>query len=132
MDASFELEVHRTYLHIKHPPGFVISPETTGSIWPEIAKLCQQHGVTKLLIEAFKPERKLDTMATFDAGRAVAEITSGLTIAICLHDYEFDDLSTFFKTVVQNRGVKLEFFSNIDDALQWLDVDTGENAAGTR
>jgi hypothetical protein len=130
MDSPFELDVHPTYLHIKQPNGYVISAESSGEIWTVVAELCDRYGRNKVLIEASKPERQLDTMSAFESGRILAENTVGLSIAICFHDYEFDDLSSFFKTVAQNRGVKVEFFSNVDDALRWLDVDTGENAAG--
>ena len=129
MDDSFELEVHPTYLHIRYPPGHVIASENMQDKWRRIGKICREHGIAKVLIEADKPERHLDTGSAFDAGRALAENMSGLSVAICFHDYEFDELSAFFKTVAQNRGVRMEFFSNLGDALEWLDVNTGENAA---
>lgn len=53
---------------------------------------------------------------------------SGLVVAICFHDYIFDDISTYFKTVAQNRGVSVEFFSDLDKATKWLGVGTGEIA----
>lgn len=131
MDASFDVEVHPSYLHIKHPPGFVISADTTDVVWGRIKELCREHGVTKVLVEAFKPTRQLDTMSAFDSGRILAENLSGLSIAMCFHDYQFDELSSFFRTVAQNRGVKIEYFSELEEALEWLDVDTGERAAGS-
>ena len=132
MDDLFEHEVHPTYIHIKHPPGFVISSENAENIWYSIGQLCREYGVAKVLIEADKPNRQLDTGAAFDAGRSLAENLSGLSVALCFQGYEFDDLSAFFKTVAQNRGVRVEFFSDLNDGLQWLDVDTGENAAHSR
>jgi hypothetical protein len=129
MDDLFEHEVHPTYLHIKHPQGYVITSENAENVWNSIGLLCHEHGIAKVLLEADKPVRQLDTGAAFDAGRALAENLSGLSVALCFRDYEFDDLSAFFKTVAQNRGVRLEFFSELNDALRWLDVTTGENAA---
>ncbi|HVQ57213.1 MAG TPA: hypothetical protein VMS29_10685, partial [Pyrinomonadaceae bacterium] len=118
MDDLFELEVHPTYLHISYPPGHVIASENMQDKWRRIGKICREHGIAKVLIEADKPERHLDTGSAFDAGRALAENMSGLSVAICFHDYEFDELSAFFKTVAQNRGVRMEFFSNLGDALE--------------
>jgi len=129
MDDLFEVQVHPTYLHIKYPPGYVIASENMQNKWKRIGQLCRDHGVAKVLIESDKPERQLDTGSAFDAGRALADHMSGLSVAICFHGYEFDDLSAFFKTVAQNRGVRVEFFSELGDALEWLDVNTGENAA---
>jgi hypothetical protein len=130
MDAPFEFEVHPTYLHFKYPSGFVMSAESTVEAWITIGKLCEQYGRSKVLIEGTKPERQMDTMTAFESGRGLAENIVGASIAICLHDYEFDELSAFFKTVAQNRGVKMEFFSELDAALEWLGVKTGESAAG--
>lgn len=126
MGLPFELEVHQDHLHIKHQPGVVIDTETTLDIWQLIGGLCREHGVAKVLIEADRPERRLDTMGAFDSGRMLAENTSGLTIAICFYNYEFDDLTNFFKTVAENRGVQVEFFSDLGDAAAWLGVKTGE------
>ena len=132
MDTSFDVDVHPSYLHIKHPPGFVISAENTEIIWGRIKEVCRENGVTKVLVEAQSPTRQLDTMSAFDSGRILAETLSGLTIAMCFHDYQFDELTSFFKTVAQNRGVKIEYFSDLRAALEWLDVDTGEKAAGSK
>jgi hypothetical protein len=129
MDASFDLEIYPEYLHIKHRPNFVINPASADQVWANIGRLCREHDRNKVLVEAESPVRQLDTMAAFDSGRILAEIAPGATIAICFSDYEFDELSTFFKTVAQNRGVKVEFFNELDKAIKWLDVDTGHNAA---
>ena len=130
MGAPFQLEVHPKYLHLRYPSGFVASLETTGDAWLALGKLCEQYGRNKVLIEATKPEREFDTMSAFESGRILAENTVGVTIAICLHDHEYDDLSHFFRTVAQNRGVKIELFNDLTEALHWLDVETGGNAAG--
>jgi hypothetical protein len=130
MDGSFELKVLPTYLHLKYPSGSVIDPESSAETWVAIGKLCEEHGRSKVLIEASKPVRQLDTMSAFESGRILAENTVGLSIAVCFHEYEFDELSSFFKTVARNRGVKIELFTDLDAARHWLDVETGENAAG--
>lgn len=130
MGEPFHLEVHPAYIHFKLPNDFVATLESTGEAWVAVGKFCEQNRRHKVLIEATKPDRQMDTMASFESGRILAENATGVTVAICLHDYEFDELSSFFKTVAQNRGVKMELFTNLDEAYRWLDVDTGENAAG--
>lgn len=125
MDLPFELEVHSNFLHIKHPPKMVIDPDSTHLMWAQVGQLCFEHGKSRVLVEADAPQRRLDTMAAFDSGRILAENTTGLTIAICFRDYEFDDLTTFFKTVAQNRGVRVEFFGSIEEATAWLGVEAG-------
>lgn len=130
MDGYFEIKIHPDFIHLTYPPGATISPESEMKAWTAIAALCAEHGTTNFLIEADAPGREMDTMSAFDSGRALAESAVGLTIAFCFHDYEFDDLTAFFKTVAQNRGVKLEFFNETDEALKWLGVKAGKQAHG--
>lgn len=129
MGLAFELEVHSKYLYIKPLPGMVIDPDSTRELWEKVGQLCKEYGKSRVLIEAEKPIRRLDTMAAFDSGSILAENTSGLTLAICFHDYKYDDLTAFFKTVAQNRGVMIEFFGTVEEAAAWLGVETGELTA---
>ena len=131
MDASIEVEVRPAYMHIKYPPGFVISPESSEKLWNNIGDLSRKHRRSKVLLEASAPVRELDTMSAFDSGRMIAEIMPVLTVALCFYDYAFDELSAFFKTVAQNRGVTIEMFTDMNEALAWLNVDTGQKTAGT-
>lgn len=124
MGLPFELKVHSDYIHVTHPTGMVIDPDSTQEIWAQLGRFCLEEGVSKVILETSRPELRLDTMAAFDSGRILAENTSGLTVALCFHEYQFDDLTTFLKTVAQNRGVRVEFFSNTDEALKWLGVKT--------
>ncbi len=128
MDLPFQVEPHDEYLHITHPPGMIISPESTVRNWKMVGALCKEYDKNKVLIEAYKPERRLDTISAFDSGRTLAANLNGLMIAMCFVDYEFDDLSNFFKTVAQNRGATVEFFNDCDEARAWLGVKTGEMA----
>lgn len=132
MDARFDAVVHPNYIHIKHPPGFEITPAFLDDAWAEVARLAREHACNKILIEAPGPIRQLDTMSAFDSGRTLAEIAPGLAVAMCFEDYSFDDISAFFKTVAQNRGAKVEMFSNRDDALAWLGVKANSERAGRK
>ena len=129
MDDAFQSEIQPAYVHLRFPDGCVCSAESVAEVWSAVSRLCEEHSRNKILIEARRPECRLDTMSAFESGRALAEKAIGLSIAVCLYEYEFDELTTFFKTVVQNRGVKIEYFTDVDAALRWLDVHSGENAA---
>ncbi len=128
MGVPFELEVHPTYLHFKLLENCRVSAESDSDTWITVARLCEEHGRAKVLIEVQRVEGKMDTMSAFESGRILAENATGVTLAICVHEPDFDETASFFKTVAQNRGVKVEFFSGLDSARQWLNVDTGESA----
>ena len=129
MGVPFELELHPTYLHLRFAESCRTSAEAVSEVWAAVGGLCDEHGLAKVLIEAPKPEGDMDTMAAFESGRILAENAAGATLAICVPGHEDDETSAFFKTVTQNRGVKVEFFADVDSARKWLNVDTGESAA---
>lgn len=132
MELPFEVEVSGDLLHIKHPPGHLITPDSAVKNWGHIGVLCRKHGCRKVLVEAHEPKRQLETIHAFEAGRSLAESLKGLMIAMCFVGYEFDELSDFFKTVAQNRGATVEFFNDLEEASRWLGVKTGEMAAEPR
>lgn len=123
MDRPFTLEFHGSYIHITHPPGFVASPENVEETWTSLAAICDRYECRNVLVETSKMHRRLDTMDAFESGRQLAQINPPISVALCFHDYEFDELSKFFKTVAQNRGVRVEFFSDAGKAREWLGVD---------
>lgn len=132
MELPFEVEVSDDLLHITHPPGHVITPESAVRNWELIAMLCRKHRCRKVLVEAYEPKRQLDTIHAFESGRTLAEGLKGLMIAMCFVGYNFDELSDFFKTVAQNRGATVEFFTDLEQAEKWLGVKTGELAGEPR
>lgn len=126
MDVSFELKVNPTHLHLKHPPAMKVAAAGIADYWRSVGEICREHSCRKLIIESSEPEEGRDTIDIFDSGRTLAENLAGVKVALCRQDYTPDELSMFFQTVAQNRGVKVEFFASLDEAVRWLDVDTGE------
>lgn len=130
MGSSYELTVHPAYLQLRYQDSLAIFNEWGWEAWTTVGRLCAENGLARVLIEAPGIEGPPDTMCAFESGRVLAEHTIGISIAVCCTGDKVDELTMFFKTVAQNRGVRIEFFSDRETALQWLDVDTGENAVG--
>lgn len=129
MGSLFEHTVHPTYLELNYQDSLAISDESGRDAWTAVGRLCEESGRAKVLIETPGIEGPPDTMSAFESGRVLSEHMMGLSIAICCLEERPEELTMFFKTVAQNRGVRLEFFFDPGSARQWLDVDTGENAA---
>ena len=126
MEVPYSLEFHGTYVQIIHPPGFVASLDSVENMWTHFAALCDRYNCRQLLVEAPGIKSQLETMTAFDAGRNLAAINPGITVAFCLDNYEVDEAAKFFKTVAQNRGVKVEYFVNINDARDWLGANADD------
>ncbi len=130
MADLFELNVLSSSLHLVGPGAISASGASAAENWAEVGRLCEQYSRARVLIEIGTLSPPQDTMSAFESGKALAEHCIGMMIAIAPRHYEVTELTSFFKTVAQNRGVNIEFFRDIDEARQWLDVEAREDAAG--
>jgi hypothetical protein len=126
MESEFVLKFHGDFIEIVHPPGFVASPSSMPEIWRIISEACSRFDCRKVLVVARQFKRELDTAQAFDSGVEASRIVPGISLALCLTDYEPDDLSVFFKTVALNRGTTVEFFNGEDKAREWLNTRPAE------
>lgn len=88
----------------------------------ELMEICREKRCSRVILEAHSPIRKLDTTGAFESGTRLARIDPGLAVALLFYDYETDELTEFFKTVAHNRGVRVEYFTEKDKALEWLNI----------
>ncbi|MEJ7848283.1 MAG: hypothetical protein WKF92_09365 [Pyrinomonadaceae bacterium] len=123
MSEKFNAEFCDSYIHVKHSPGFVITPGAIENIWVQFAEMGAKYECGKFLVEAREVKREINTMQAFDSGVKVSAIRPRLTVALCFPNYKHDKLSEFFITVAHNREVNVKFFDNIETAKKWLGVD---------
>ncbi len=91
--------------------------------WNDIAKACAKSGLKKVLIHGVGFERKLNTAEIFRTGDAFPGLgLLGMRVALCFPGYKTDELSGFFRTVADNRGVELCFFGELEAAAEWLGI----------
>ncbi len=76
-----------------------MTPESTARVWIAICETCRELGL---------------------AGR----LLPGLSVACIFRGHVPDDQSEFFRTAAMNRGVRMEFFEDLNAALQWLGART--------
>ena len=120
MSTGFTLEPREGYLYVHLAPGFEITPESLGGFWAAISETCRRHGLRKVLAEGDNVRRKLTPMDSFDAAGLMARLLPGLSVACCFRGYKTDEQSQFFRTAAMNRGVRVEFFQDLNSALKWL------------
>ena len=65
-----------------------------------------------------------DSEITLEAreGYLYARLVPGLAMACFVQGHVPDEQTEFFKTAAMNRGVRVEFFSNREEALRWLGI----------
>ena len=105
-------------------PGYEIRPEGVTQLMLSVSDVCSRQGQRRVLIEGRVAARRMVNMDSFGAGALAGSMLTGVRIACCFYGYAPDDQSQFFKDVAQNRGVRVEFFSERDAARRWLGVSS--------
>jgi hypothetical protein len=96
---GFTLEPRDGYLYVHLAPGFEMNPESMSGLWTGISAGCREHGMRKAL---------------------AARLVPGASVACCLRGFTPDEQTRFFRTAAMNRGVRVEFFQDLNSALRWL------------
>lgn len=122
MSSDLSIEFRGSYLHVKLPPGFEITPEKTTILWLTIGDACQEYVCKRVLVEGTISSRQMTMADVYDSGKGVGDI-GGLRLACLFYDYPSDETTDFFKMVASNHGVLVEFFNDRTEALRWLGVD---------
>jgi hypothetical protein len=120
MSSGFTLEPRETYLYLQLAPGFEMTPASMTEIWTSLSEACREHGLCKVLAEGDNVHRKLTPIETFDHAGLAARLLPGLSVACCFRGYVPDEQTRFFRTAAMNRGVRTEFFQDLNAALRWL------------
>ena len=123
MTPGFTIEAREGYLYLQLEPGFEMNPESMTRFWVAVSDACREHGLRKVLAEGDNVQRRLTPLQTFDLASLAARLLPGLSVACCFRGYLPDEQSLFFKTAAMNRGVRAEFFQNLNSALRWLGAE---------
>ena len=126
MSIDITLEFNGKYIHISHPPDYEITPESVKKLWTELSQACRKYNCLKVLAEGYAPKREIRTMDAFDSGSQASQFMPGLTMAICFQEYAPDEITKYFTDVAYNRGAHIKFFTNREEALQWLGITDAE------
>jgi hypothetical protein len=122
MTTEFKLTPHADYLHVALAPGYEMCREGAAELMKSVSDVCARQGQRRVLIEGTVAARRMATMDSFAVGTLAGSMLAGVSLACCFYGYQPDDKSLFFKDVAQNRGVRVEFFRDRDEALRWLGV----------
>jgi hypothetical protein len=120
MSAGFTVEPRDGYLYVSLDPNFEMTSLSMTSVWTAICETCRELGLRRALAEGDGVVRRLTPVESFDIAELVARLLPGLSVAFVLRGYIPDEQSQFFQTTAMNRGVRVEFFQDLNAALRWL------------
>jgi len=118
--SDLTVEPREGYLYLHLAPGFEATPESMARIWTVVSEACRQHNLRHVLADGENVQRKLTPVQTYDHASLAARLMPGLTVACCFRGYRTDEQTEFFKVAAMNRGVRVEFFQDLNAALRWL------------
>lgn len=125
MSSQISIEFRGSFLHVRLPQGFEITPQKMAVLWLTIGDACQVYDSKQVLVEGKVASRQMTVADVYESGKGIADIPR-LRLACLFYDYISDETTDFFKMVAANRGAKVEFFIDRKEALRWLDVEADE------
>ena len=123
MSSGFILEPREGYLYVHLEPDFEMTPAGTSAVWVAICETCRERGLRRALAEGDNVTRPMTPMEAFDIAGLAARLLPGLSVACVFRGYVPDSQSQFFRTAAMNRGVRMEFFQDLNSALRWLGAE---------
>ncbi len=124
MSSGFTLEPRDGYLYVQLAPGFEMTPDSTSRVWVAICETCREKGFRRALAVGENVTRRLTPTEASDIASLAGRLLPGLSVACVFHGYVPDEQSRFFQTAAVNRGVRMEFFADLNAALHWLGLGT--------
>ena len=123
LDEGIAVEFRVDHVHVQLGKNVKASSQQRNSLWGRLARICEEHGSHRVLIEGKVPEGIFQTSEVIDAGLKTATVPK-LWMAFCFENDKPDELSELYETVAASRGVRVKHFSNADSALNWLRTNT--------
>jgi hypothetical protein len=120
MSSGFRMEPREGYLYLHLDPGFEMNSESLTRMWIALSESCRENGLRKVLAEGDNVQRRMTPMDAFDMAGLISRLLPGLSVACCFRGYVPDEQSQFFRTAAMSRGVRSEFFQDLNAALRWL------------
>lgn len=121
--GDVEIEFRSDHVHVQLGKDLKVSSEQRNLLWGRIARICEEHGSRRVLVEGRVPEGVFQTSEVIDAGLKTATVPK-LWMAFCFEEFKPDEHSELYETVAASRGVRVKQFSNANGALQWLRNNT--------
>lgn len=122
MKTAYNFDFSDGFVQVFHTDDFVVTAQSIKQFWNELAEFCKKKDCKKVLAEGKIFKRKMSTVEAFESGNTAGKKILGLWLACVFPQYKPDETTEFFKTVAKNRGVRIEFFTDREKALEWLNV----------
>ena len=119
MNEEVKIEFRDDHVLVQLGSGYKFGPADSDEVWKRIRSLCDVHHTCRVLVEGLVPAGERNAADIVAAGERTAAVPN-LWMALHLADFVPTEQSELFKVIAATRGVRVKFFADRDDALQWL------------
>ena len=123
MEPAYSVEFRDDHVHVQLGKGFQVDPEWRDEVWASVRRVCDERGSRRVLVEGYVPNGERSSDEVIAAGERTATVPK-LWLAFHLLNFEPTEQSELFEAVAASRGVRVKFFSDREDALSWLRVNS--------
>jgi hypothetical protein len=122
MSYKFSVEDRGDYLYVEVTGEN--SRETVLNYMQEVLTAAEKHDCFRVLINERLTGPRLEAMDVYNLASEGAMRVLGRFEAIAYVDEAMGDMGDFVESVSVNRGMPLAFFSNVEDAREWIQSRT--------
>lgn len=132
-ELSLTIEPRQSYLYVIATGNFDLYAAQNS--FRKIFSAVAQHNLSKVLIDLRPLEGNMSTMDRFSLAEFVSserfehEGTVAVRLAV-VGKHPIVEPQRFGETVARNRGVNVCVMTDIDDALEWLDISAANESSG--
>ncbi len=117
---EFEVTFRDDHIHVElNAAPALDDPDLPRDYWAMLGKLSDEYNCRKILVEGAAPNAELEPKEVVEAGARTATVPN-LWLAFNLKNHTPNEQSELYEAVAASRGVRVKFFDNHDDALNWL------------
>jgi len=119
MGMEFAVTFRGDHVHVVLSGESEVDAEVASDYWGMLRKICEEYDCKRILVEGVAPGGDRKPVEVIEAGQRTATVPN-LWLAFHLENYEPTELSELYEAVAASKGVRVKFFTEADDALNWL------------
>ncbi len=108
------------YILVERPPDYEVVIDEQPAALMELSVACREAGCNKVLVVGPRTRVSLSPFDIVELGKEIASLDLQMAV-VELHDASTDSVS-LLESVASNRGSQIQFFDNVADAKNWLQV----------
>jgi hypothetical protein len=114
------ISIRPDHILVERPADYEVVLSEQSKDLLELSAASNETGCKKVLVVGPRTKVRLSPFDMLELGKRIAKLDLQMAI-VEIHDASNDAMS-LLKSVALNRGSRIRFFDNVDDAKRWLEI----------